>query len=112
MAALPPVTDKLAEFVHRTEFSAIPQQTRINAKLHILDTLGVALAAVDQPAAHAVPRQFASHGQSDRAGADDQNRVVRDIGCHVFPHAGGKSAGRRARPGGTFLHSICACNPA
>jgi 2-methylcitrate dehydratase PrpD len=51
MAALPPVTDKLAEFVHRTEFSAIPQQTRINAKLHILDTLGVALAAVDQPAA-------------------------------------------------------------
>ncbi len=52
MATPPPVTDKLAEFVYQTEFSSISEQTRVNAKLHILDTLGVALAGVDQPAAH------------------------------------------------------------
>ena len=52
MATPPPVTDKLAEFVYQTEFSTIPQQTCANAKLHILDTLGVALAGVDQPAAN------------------------------------------------------------
>ena len=52
MAAPPPVTDRLAGFVVETDFSTIPEQTRANAKLHILDTLGVALAGLDQPAAH------------------------------------------------------------
>jgi 2-methylcitrate dehydratase PrpD len=51
MATFPPVTDTLAQFVTETHFSTIPGQTRTNAKLHILDTLGVALAGVDQPAA-------------------------------------------------------------
>ncbi|MGH7853025.1 MAG: MmgE/PrpD family protein [Candidatus Binatia bacterium] len=51
MATPPPVTDRLAQFVTETTFSTIPEQTRANAKLHILDTLGVALAGVDQPAA-------------------------------------------------------------
>jgi 2-methylcitrate dehydratase PrpD len=51
MATSPPVTDTLAQFVTETHFSTIPGQTRTNAKLHILDTLGVALAGVDQPAA-------------------------------------------------------------
>lgn len=50
MAAPPPVTEKLAEFVHRTEFTSIPKQTLVNAKRHILDTLGVALAGVTEPA--------------------------------------------------------------
>ena len=51
MAMPPPVTDTLAQFVTETHFSTIPGQTRTNAKLHILDTLGVALAGIDQPAA-------------------------------------------------------------
>ena len=51
MATPPPVTDSLAQFVTKTNFSTISEQTRTNAKLHILDTLGVALAGTDQPAA-------------------------------------------------------------
>ena len=51
MATPPPVTDTLARFVNETDFSTISAQTRASAKLHILDTLGVALAGVDQPAA-------------------------------------------------------------
>ncbi len=50
MATPPPVTDTLARFVVETSFSTISEQTRTNAKMHILDTLGVALAGVDQPA--------------------------------------------------------------
>lgn len=52
MATPPPVTDTLARFVTETEFSTISEQTRANARMHILDALGVALAGVDQPAAH------------------------------------------------------------
>jgi 2-methylcitrate dehydratase PrpD len=52
MATLPPVTDTLARFVTETDLQSISEQTRANAKLHILDTLGVALAGADQPAAH------------------------------------------------------------
>lgn len=51
MATPPPVTDTLARFVTETDFAAISEQARANAKMHILDTLGVALAGVDQPAA-------------------------------------------------------------
>ncbi len=54
MATPPSVTEKLAQFVSATEFSTIPEPTRVNAKLHILDTFGVALAGVDQPAAQIV----------------------------------------------------------
>ena len=51
MATPPPVTDTLARFVSETDFSTISEKTRANAKLHILDTLGVALAAVSTPVA-------------------------------------------------------------
>ena len=51
MATPPPVTDTLARFVTETEFSTISEPTRANAKLHILDTLGVALAGVSTPPA-------------------------------------------------------------
>jgi 2-methylcitrate dehydratase PrpD len=44
MATPPPVTDTLARFVTDTDFSSISEKTRVNAKMHILDTLGVALA--------------------------------------------------------------------
>jgi 2-methylcitrate dehydratase PrpD len=51
MANPPPVTSTLARFIAETDFRSTSAQTRANAKLHILDTLGVALAGVDQPAA-------------------------------------------------------------
>ena len=51
MATPPPVTDTLARFVTEAEFFTISESTRANAKLHILDTLGVALAGVSTPPA-------------------------------------------------------------
>jgi 2-methylcitrate dehydratase PrpD len=51
MAIPPPVTDTLARFVTETDFSTISGTTRTNAKLHILDTFGVALAGVATPVA-------------------------------------------------------------
>jgi 2-methylcitrate dehydratase PrpD len=51
MATPPPVTDVLARFVTETDFADIPEKTLANAKMHMLDALGVALAGADQPAA-------------------------------------------------------------
>src|SRR5574341_1551166 len=51
MATPPPVTDIFARFVAETDYSAISAKTLANAKMHILDTLGVALAAVSTPVA-------------------------------------------------------------
>jgi 2-methylcitrate dehydratase PrpD len=67
MATPPPVTDTLARFVAETDFSAISAQTRASAKLHILDVLGVALAAVDQPAAQIARAYCGRLGVSDEA---------------------------------------------
>ena len=49
--ATPPVTDTLARFVVATEIGSMSEKTLSNAKLHILDTLGVALAGVATPVA-------------------------------------------------------------
>jgi len=51
MATPPPVTDTLARFVEVTDYSAISEKALTNAKMHILDTLGVALAGSITPAA-------------------------------------------------------------
>ncbi|MBM4260508.1 MAG: MmgE/PrpD family protein [Deltaproteobacteria bacterium] len=51
MSTPPPVTDKLARFVAATDYASIPEKTLANAKMHILDTLGVALAGVSTPVA-------------------------------------------------------------
>lgn len=51
MATPPPVTDTIARFVTETDFSAFSAATKANAKLHILDALGVALAGVSTPPA-------------------------------------------------------------
>ena len=51
MATPPPVTDTLARFVTDTDFSSISEKTLSNAKMHILDTLGVALAGSKTAAA-------------------------------------------------------------
>jgi 2-methylcitrate dehydratase PrpD len=47
----PPVTDILAQFVADTNYSSISAKALANAKLHILDTFGAALAAVSTPVA-------------------------------------------------------------
>jgi 2-methylcitrate dehydratase PrpD len=51
MAAPPPVTDTLARFVAETDYASISERALANTKMHILDTLGVALAAVSTPVA-------------------------------------------------------------
>jgi 2-methylcitrate dehydratase PrpD len=51
MATPPPVTDTLAQFVTKTEFAAVSGKALANAKLHLLDTLGVALAGTREPVA-------------------------------------------------------------
>jgi 2-methylcitrate dehydratase PrpD len=51
MTTLPPVTDTLARFGAESDFSSISDKALDNAKLHILDTVGVALAAITTPVA-------------------------------------------------------------
>ena len=50
MATPPPVTDTLARFVAETNYSTISEKALANAKMHILDTLGVALVGVSTDA--------------------------------------------------------------
>ena len=51
MRTPPPVTETLAQFVVTTALESISEAARARAKLHILDTLGVALAGTEEPAA-------------------------------------------------------------
>jgi 2-methylcitrate dehydratase PrpD len=67
MATLPPVTDTLASFVTASDFSAIPEKTRTNAKMHILDTLGVALAGSKTSVADIAVDYCKKLGASDQA---------------------------------------------
>jgi 2-methylcitrate dehydratase PrpD len=67
MATPPPVTDKLVQFVTESKFSAISEQTLANAKQHILDTLGVALAGAGEPAAKIALDYCAKLGVSQEA---------------------------------------------
>jgi 2-methylcitrate dehydratase PrpD len=46
MATPPPVTDTLARFVAETDISKISEAALAQAKMHILDTLGVALVGI------------------------------------------------------------------
>ena len=50
MATPSPVTDTLARFVAETAYSTISERALTNAKMHILDTLGVALVGVSTDA--------------------------------------------------------------
>jgi 2-methylcitrate dehydratase PrpD len=50
----PPVTERFATFVAETDYSALSPRAIENAKLHILDTLGVALAGYEHPVANIV----------------------------------------------------------
>jgi 2-methylcitrate dehydratase PrpD len=67
MATPPPVTETLARFVCETDFSTIPEKTLASAKSHILDTLGVALAAARTPPAEIALGYCKGLGQSNEA---------------------------------------------
>ena len=51
MTTPPPVTDIFARFIADTDYSTISDQALVNAKLHMLDAIGTALAAVSAPVA-------------------------------------------------------------
>ena len=50
----PPVTERFAAFVAETDYSNLTPKAVENAKMHILDTLGVALAGYEHPVAKIV----------------------------------------------------------
>jgi len=60
-------TNRLSRFVHDLDLSAIPTAAREHAKLCLLDTLGIALAGIEEPAsraARAVARQAGGVGEA------------------------------------------------
>ncbi|MSP39002.1 MAG: MmgE/PrpD family protein [Deltaproteobacteria bacterium] len=65
--ATAPVTDILAHFVTTTEIGSMSEKTLSNAKLHILDTFGVALAGVSTPVADIALGYCKSLGASSEA---------------------------------------------
>ncbi len=67
MATPPPVTDTLARFVSDTDYSTISETTLANAKMHILDTFGVALAGVATDTASIALDYCRCTGRSDEA---------------------------------------------
>src|SRR3989337_3076155 len=67
MATPPPVTDPLARFVSDTDYSTISETTVANAKMHILDTFGTALAGVATATASIALAYCRRVGPSDEA---------------------------------------------
>lgn len=67
MATPPPVTDHLARFVSNTDLSSMSAKTLANAKMHILDALGVALAGVATDVATIALNYCQGLGTSDEA---------------------------------------------
>jgi len=67
MATPPPVTDTLARFVSDTDYSTISEITLANAKMHILDTFGAALAGVATDTAAIALDYCRRTGRSDEA---------------------------------------------
>jgi 2-methylcitrate dehydratase PrpD len=65
--APPPVTEIFARFVTETDFSSISAQTLANAKMHILDTFGAALAGVSTETAAIAFDYCKRTGQSEEA---------------------------------------------
>jgi 2-methylcitrate dehydratase PrpD len=75
MTSAAPVTDTLARFVEGADFSAISSETLDQAKLHILDTLGTALAAVSMPVA-AIALEYTRQAGSGEASIWGTNRTT------------------------------------
>jgi 2-methylcitrate dehydratase PrpD len=67
MATPPPVTDTLARFVAETDYSSLSETALRNAKMHILDTLGVALAGVSTDAPQIVLEYCKRFGDSQES---------------------------------------------
>jgi 2-methylcitrate dehydratase PrpD len=67
MATPPPVTDIFARFVAETDYSMISDKTLANAKMHILDTLGAALAGVSTETASIAFDYCKSIGRSEES---------------------------------------------
>lgn len=67
MATPPPVTDTLARFVAESDYSSISEQALSNAKMHILDTLGVALVGVSTDAPRIVLEYCKRFGDSQES---------------------------------------------
>ena len=53
---------KIAAFVAQTSFKDLPPKSVEHAKLSILDTIGVGVAALDQPAAQGIQRYVKAMG--------------------------------------------------
>ena len=82
MATPPPVTDTIGSLRYGDRiFRRSPNKTRANAKLHILDTLGVALAGVSTPAAEIALDYCKSLGASHEASIWGTRR--QGIGFHA-----------------------------
>ena len=54
----PSLTTEIAQFVHKTDFSALPQDVLARGRVHILDGLGLALTGSKAPATR-ILREFA-----------------------------------------------------
>jgi len=67
MPTPPPVTDTLARFVAETDYSTISDKTLANAKIHILDTFGAALAGVSTDTASIAFQYCQKMGHSEEA---------------------------------------------
>jgi len=67
MPTPPPVTDTLARFVAETDYSTISDKTLANAKIHILDTFGAALAGVSTDTASIAFQYCQKMGYSEEA---------------------------------------------
>jgi 2-methylcitrate dehydratase PrpD len=67
MTTPPPVTDTFARFIAETDYSTISDHAIANAKMHILDTLGAALAAVSTEAASIAFDYCKRVGQSEES---------------------------------------------
>lgn len=65
-------SQRLAEFVARLSYAALPERIRENAKLHLLDTIGCMLAFADLPASEAVYR----YGEQFAPAANDTATIV------------------------------------
>jgi 2-methylcitrate dehydratase PrpD len=82
MATPPPVTDTLARFVAETDYSTISEKALTNAKMHMLDTLGVALAAVATPVAQ-IALDYCK-----RVGNSNESSIWGTMGKSSVPMAG------------------------
>lgn len=62
-----PVTDEICAFVARTSLDAVPDAAQERGRVHLLDTLGLALSGSNDPATRTVKRQAERMGSTGAA---------------------------------------------